>query len=636
MKKLIWLIYLLVIALTFCAAEAAADLTLNFSSAEASRGEEVAVTVTISGNPGFAGMTLSVDYDKTRLEYLDHEGSILSSWAASETEPTRITGFSMKDTNENGELLKFKFRVKTDAPAGDAYVTITDYQISNLSEKLLTPEINQGKVTVKGIPTATFTPTATKTPVKPTITPTPTKTPVKPTITPTPTKTPVKPAITPTPTKTPVKPGTPTVTPVPGKITWSYSNGTLAISGSGVIDDSEDFKWYDYRDTVKKLVIKEGITEIAAHTFGYSGTLTSVELPDSLKKIGQEAFQGDENLSSLRLGSGLQTISDSAFYACGLAGSLILPEGLQTIEDFAFYENSFTSVTLPKTLSYIGESCVINDDAIIYVYKGTYAAEWALKNEYIYNYTVKYIDSGDTPIPPTPTDTPDPVVPAVSVFTLFRVNDNGTYTDVTKKTIEIDLATGEELTLKAAAPYGAHPLITWKNSSSKNASIYTSGDAAAVEGLKAGTAKITASYKDGKKTVKAMVTVKFLVKVQPGSLNISGSDSVAEKKTIKLAAGFSQNLQPTNKKVTWESGNKSIATVSSAGVVKGVKQGSTTIKVCSVENKSICASKTITVTPVTVKVDASAECPCTQFKRNDHRDPAGVHLEEQFRESGNC
>ena len=35
------------------------------------------------------------------------------------------------------------------------------------------------------------------------------------------------------------------------------------------------------------------------------------------------------------------------------------------------------------------------------------------------------------------TPTPVPTGPAANVFSIFRYNDNGTYTDVTKKTIEI-------------------------------------------------------------------------------------------------------------------------------------------------------------------------------------------------------
>ena len=222
-----------------------------------------------------------------------------------------------------------------------------------------------------------------------------------------------------------------------------------------------------------------------------------------------------------------------------------------------------------------------------------------------YTPTITSMPTYTPTITPSPTYTPTstPSGPSVEVFSIYRYYENGTFEDVTKKTVEIDLVSGERLSLKAIAPDNAHPSITWKNSSAKTAGMSVSGDAAVVTGLKAGTAKITASYKDGKKTVSAAVTVKFLSKVQPGSLKISGPDTVAEKKTIKLAANFDQDPQPTNKKVTWTSENTGIAAVSSAGVVKGVKQGKTIIRLCSNENSAICASKEITVTPVTQKVE---------------------------------
>ena len=204
---------------------------------------------------------------------------------------------------------------------------------------------------------------------------------------------------------------------------------------------------------------------------------------------------------------------------------------------------------------------------------------------------------------PMPTPTPDPNNPDVQVFSIYRLNDDGTSTDVTKKTVEIDIAAGEMLTLKAVAPNNAYPNVTWKSSSSKTASFSASGNVVVVEGSKAGNTKITASYKNGNKTMSAVVTVKVLARVQPGSIAIIGGKSVAEKKTVKLAVNFNQSMQPTNKKVTWTTSDKAIATVSSAGVVKGVKQGNATIKACSKENDNICDTWEITVTPVTNKVE---------------------------------
>ena len=76
------------------------------------------------------------------------------------------------------------------------------------------------------------------------------------------------------------------------------------------------------------------------------------------------------------------------------------------------------------------------------------------------------------------------------------------------------------------------------------------------------------------------------------SLTISGSNYVAKGKKITLKASES---------VTWKSSDKAIATVSSKGVVKGVKPGKVTITAVSKADKSVKKTWKITVTKNPVK-----------------------------------
>lgn len=72
---------------------------------------------------------------------------------------------------------------------------------------------------------------------------------------------------------------------------------------------------------------------------------------------------------------------------------------------------------------------------------------------------------------------------------------------------------------------------------------------------------------------------------------------VAKGKTIQLKTDVSVTpAKSTNKKVTYKSNNKKIATVSSKGVVKGIKTGTTTIKVTSKSDKNKSAKITVKVT----------------------------------------
>ena len=72
-----------------------------------------------------------------------------------------------------------------------------------------------------------------------------------------------------------------------------------------------------------------------------------------------------------------------------------------------------------------------------------------------------------------------------------------------------------------------------------------------------------------------------------------------DKEKIEITVGKSITLKATvtpsnaNQKVTWSSNNKAIATVSSSGVVKGIKEGNATITVKTVNGKTAKCSVTV-------------------------------------------
>lgn len=147
----------------------------------------------------------------------------------------------------------------------------------------------------------------------------------------------------------------------------------------------------------------DGIKEIQDNAFQDTG-LTKVVFPSSLESIGTGAFQDSKNLQSISFpkDSLLNTIGSSAFNSCSLTGELklpknlstmldsafcnnpnitkvdfsenenlktipskafeksssltkiIFPTNLQTISDFAFHESRLQNVTIPKTVTSIG------------------------------------------------------------------------------------------------------------------------------------------------------------------------------------------------------------------------------------------------------------------------------------------
>ncbi len=139
--------------------------------------------------------------------------------------------------------------------------------------------------------------------------------------------------------------------------------------------------------------------------------------------------------------------------------------------------------------------------------------------------------------------------------------------------------------------------ITWTSS---NSAVATVDSAGTVKAVKPGTAKITA-------TLAANTNIKseVIVKVTAKTIAVTGitldktNATVKVNSTIELKATITPS-GATDKTITWTSSNKNIATVSSSGVVTGVKEGNATITAKSSNGKT--ATCAISVKPSTIKL----------------------------------
>ncbi len=132
--------------------------------------------------------------------------------------------------------------------------------------------------------------------------------------------------------------------------------------------------------------------------------------------------------------------------------------------------------------------------------------------------------------------------------------------------------------------------VKWKTSNSKVATVTSAGKVTAVG---VGTATITCTSTDNankKATCKVTVTP---VKVSGLKLNRT-SATVYPKKTVTLKATVSPS-NADNKAVSWKSSSTKIATVSSSGVVTGVKSGTATITCTAKDGSGKKATCKITV-----------------------------------------
>lgn len=150
-----------------------------------------------------------------------------------------------------------------------------------------------------------------------------------------------------------------------------------------------------------------------------------------------------------------------------------------------------------------------------------------------------------------------------------------------KSSLKLKEGESEKLTATVKPDNATDKTVTW---SSSDESVATVDNEGTVSAIKAGTANISATA--GEKTAKCAVTVYKEIPVTSLELN---------KTTLSLVAGETASLvatvkpdDATDKTVTWNSYDTSIATVNSEGKVTAVGKGSTTITASAGNYSSSC------------------------------------------------
>ena len=144
-------------------------------------------------------------------------------------------------------------------------------------------------------------------------------------------------------------------------LTWKlYEDGTLTISGTGAMKD------YDYynnpspasqkKDSVKKVVIEDGVTSIRNSAFYDCNSLTSITIPNSVTSIGAYAFSNCYYLTNITIPNSVTSIENYAFRSCSSLTSITIPDSVTSIGKLAFYScDSLTSITISNSVTSIEE-----------------------------------------------------------------------------------------------------------------------------------------------------------------------------------------------------------------------------------------------------------------------------------------
>lgn len=143
------------------------------------------------------------------------------------------------------------------------------------------------------------------------------------------------------------------------EVTWTLSpSGVLTISGKGEIDDCSYGRapWKDERDSIKSVIVEEGVTGIGNNAFYWCRELTNVQLPESLVTIGDYAFENCSRLNSINIPNGVTSIGEWAFYGCENLPVLTLPDNLVSIGALAFCDcENLMELVIPASVTYISE-----------------------------------------------------------------------------------------------------------------------------------------------------------------------------------------------------------------------------------------------------------------------------------------
>ena len=168
-----------------------------------------------------------------------------------------------------------------------------------------------------------------------------------------------------------------------------YDNGTLVISGSGMIQSS----FFSGRSDILKVTIENGVTGADYYAFNHCNNLESVSLPKTFQMSNGDSFfccmglkhifvdaqseyltvdafgvvynKDKTTLIKLPTGSdlteytvpdGVEVIEPEAFYVCKMLKKLVIPDSVKTIHVQAFCEDyALESLRLPSHLNYLGE-----------------------------------------------------------------------------------------------------------------------------------------------------------------------------------------------------------------------------------------------------------------------------------------
>ena len=139
-------------------------------------------------------------------------------------------------------------------------------------------------------------------------------------------------------------------------LTWALDDaGVLTITGTGEMTDTP-WRWY-YTDSIKSVVIGDGVTSIYSGAFSDCSLLTDISIPNSVEIIGDSAFSNCSGLTEITIPNGITMISSRTFDGCSGLTRIDIPKSV-TGFDYASFRgcSSLTKIDIPRGLSVLGSN----------------------------------------------------------------------------------------------------------------------------------------------------------------------------------------------------------------------------------------------------------------------------------------
>ncbi len=395
---------------------------------------------------------------------------------------------------------------------------------------------------------------------------------------------------------------------------WQVSDigSSLAVNA---VEYYGDFEYDDYWDDLENAVVITSYTgtssqvkipksidgrkviAIGSNSFSENSQITSVTIPDSVQFIDAYAFDDCDQLKTVYIPASVEEIGE---YALGFSSDIVVYGTTgSAAEDYAYkYDLIFrvdpnaavaaTKVTLSKTSLSLNVGKTSTLKATVSPSNATNKnVTWSSSNS-----SIATVKNGKITAKKAGTATITAKTSNGKAATCkVTVKQLPTSVKLSKTTLSLNI--GKTYTLKATvSPSNASSKsVTWSSSKKNVATVNSSGK---ITAKKAGTVTITAKTSNGKKA-----TCKVTVKAQPTSVKLSKSKAtVGAGETVTLKATVKPS-NANNKKVTWTTSNKKIATVKN-GKVTTKKAGTVTITAKTSNGKKATCKITVKKAPTKI------------------------------------